>query len=346
METINFLLSHYKGIEIIIKTDAPKWLFDFTLNYAFKYAFLSLDVGVIQQDCLDTNPFQTMKKLKELYKRKNKIIKDEVSYIAHNKIDCIVGDIPPLAFQIAEASGVPGIGIANFSWDWIYSEYVSEFPEFSTVIQDIKEMYYSADMLLRLPFHGDLSSFKRIIDIPLIARKSLRKRIDVRDTLDLPIDKKIVLITFGGFAGRNFSFSETDLSKDYYLLTTENTGVMLDNCRVITSGELRTNKIGFEDLIKVTDLVVSKPGYGIISDCIANQIPLVYTYREDFIEAKVLTQNLNKYIPAVFIPKDDLFMGKWGWYVSEALNSNNEKKVPIAINGAEKAAEYIIHIQV
>ena len=35
-------------------------------------------------------------------------------------VELIVGDIPPLAFEVAARLDVPSVAIANFTWDWIY----------------------------------------------------------------------------------------------------------------------------------------------------------------------------------------------------------------------------------
>ena len=40
----------------------------------------------------------------------------------------------------------------------------------------------------------------------------------------------------------------------------------------------------YEDLVRAVDVVATKPGYGIISECIANDTALLYTSRGHFAE--------------------------------------------------------------
>ncbi len=40
----------------------------------------------------------------------------------------------------------------------------------------------------------------------------------------------------------------------------------------------------YQDLVAAADVVVSKPGYGIVSECVANGTALLYTSRGRFIE--------------------------------------------------------------
>ncbi|RKY84857.1 hypothetical protein DRQ09_08015, partial [candidate division KSB1 bacterium] len=223
MEVINQLFNRGDGVEVFIRTNAPRWLFEFTVNGMFNYKFVMIDVGVYQRDCFFVDKYGTIKKLRELFSIKEEIIKRELKFISENSIQYIVGDIPPIAFEIAKKAGLPAAGIANFSWDWIYSEYTKEFPEFVEYIDKIREFYSKANVLFRLPFSGDLSCFKNIIDVPLITRKSRVPPFLVRKKFDIPLDKKVVLITLGGISSRKFNFEEVNLDKKYYLITTDST---------------------------------------------------------------------------------------------------------------------------
>ena len=49
------------------------------------------------------------------------------------------------------------------------------------------------------------------------------------------------------------------------------------------------------------DVVVTKPGYGIISEAIANDAALLYTSRGDFVEYNVLVREMSRYLRVEFI---------------------------------------------
>ena len=46
----------------------------------------------------------------------------------------------------------------------------------------------------------------------------------------------------------------------------------------------------YEDLVAAVDVVVTKPGYGIIAECIAAGTPMLYTSRGDFREYDLLVR--------------------------------------------------------
>jgi hypothetical protein len=82
----------------------------------------------------------------------------------------VVADVPAAAFEIAARADVPSIGLANFTWDWIYEPFLTEMPECAPLVDHLRAHYAQATLLLRLPFHGDMSAFPHIEDVPLIGR--------------------------------------------------------------------------------------------------------------------------------------------------------------------------------
>jgi L-arabinokinase len=77
--------------------------------------------------------------------------------------------------------------------------------------------------------------------------------------------------------------------------------------------------VHYEDLVGGAEVVVTKPGYGIISECIANDSAILYTSRGHFTEYDVLVAEMPKYLRSAFIGHDDLFAGKWESHVDKLL---------------------------
>ena len=67
----------------------------------------------------------------------------------------------------------------------------------------------------------------------------------------------------------------------------------------------------YPDLVAASDVVISKPGYGIISECIANGAALLYTSRGHFAEYDVLVSGMPRFLRCRFIAQDDLLAGRW-----------------------------------
>lgn len=170
-----------------------------------------------------------------------------------------------------------------------------------------------------------------IRDIPFVARRSRRDADDVRRALGIPLNRRVVLTSFGGYGldGLNESALRG-----------------LDEFEVLLPGMIDENAMyergyRYEDLVRAVDVVVTKPGYGIISECLANDTALLYTSRGDFREYQVLVDAMPAFLRCAFINHDDLFAGRWARHLGELLAQSEPPTKP-ATNGADVAADILL----
>jgi L-arabinokinase len=88
-------------------------------------------------------------------------------------------------------------------------------------------------------------------------------------------------------------------------------------------------------------VVISKPGYGIVSECIANQTAMLYTSRGRFIEYDVFVAEMPRFLRCRFIPQDDLLAGRWTDAISSLL-AQPDPPERARVDGAEVAAALIL----
>ena len=101
--------------------------------------------------------------------------------------------------------------------------------------------------------------------------------------------------------------------------------------------------VRYEDLVGAAVAVVTKPGYGIVSECIANDAAVLYTSRGHFPEYDVIVEEMPKYLRNAFISHDDLFAGKWEPALDKLLAQSRPKnyKKPDT-NGGDVAADILL----
>ena len=239
----------------------------------------------------------------------------------------VVADIPPLAFAAAATAGVPSIAVGNFTWDWIYGVYDS-FPRAAPgAIEIVRRAYAHATLALRLPLHGGFEAMSAVVrDIPFIARRSTRPRDETRRLLRLPSDRPIVLPSFGGDAV-HLPWDTLSQSTHFALLRDQNS-------------DLERHRLRYQDLVAAADIVVSKPGYGIVSECIANGTSLLYTSRGRFAEQDVFVTQMPRMLRCRSIDRQDLLSGRWDSGVEALLRQPHAAERP-RTDGADVAAEAI-----
>lgn len=324
-----------RDTEIHIKTSAPEWLYRLDIERPFHFHTLDHDIGCVQVDSLEVLPRETLLAFEQLWLRREVLIESELEFIKSQRVDLIVADISPLACVIARRAGIPAIVIANFTWAWIYEPYVRDNPDKAHVIDWIREAYADVSLCLRTPLDSDLSVFPRIEDVPLIGRHAKAQRSGIRARLGVPEERRLVLLTFGGFQTRALPVESLQSVPDATFLTT---------VRDLGSHpgfiQLEPHAIRHPDLVAASDLVVAKPGYGIVSECIANNTPLLLIHRTDFREAAVLERESIRLGGGRVMQPEEMQAGQLGRHVRDALEAGLRWS-PIPANGGEVAARRI-----
>jgi len=141
LEIIKTLMRADENIFFHIISNVPDWQFKLNLTRNYKLYPSQIDMGAIQKNSYSVDKLATLKHAEALYSRKSELVAKETEFIRRTNSKIILSDIPPLAFEVAHAAGIPGIGISNFSWDWIYASYLAEYPGYKHVITAMKNSY-------------------------------------------------------------------------------------------------------------------------------------------------------------------------------------------------------------
>ena len=332
-QIINTLRRRRPAIEVEMVSDAQAWFFAGFLDPAVPVRRRRLDIGVLQKDSLIMREGETFQACRRLMDRRDAIVAEEAHSLREDGVHLVAADIPALAFAAAAEAEIPGVGISNFSWDWIYGEMAPEHPDGADVVRSMRRDYARSDLLLRLPFHGPCDAFRAIEDLPLVARRSSCESVEVRRLLGIPADVKVGLISFGGFGLRDFDFSSLAKIPGWFFLAENDLSADCANIRIIPPGG-----IFYPDLVGAADAVITKPGYGIVSEAIANDTAVLYTSRGPFPEQPLLVEGLHRYGRALEIDNDRLRRGEWGEDL-EALLDQPASKERLPMNGDEVAAD-------
>lgn len=330
---------------VIIRSDVPRWFVERSLGVSVTLSPAHTDTGIVQVDSIELDEEQTARQAGAFYERFDRRVSIEVAWLHEVNADIVVGDVPPLAFAAACAAGLPSIAIANFTWDWIYEIYPGFARLAPRAIPIIQRAYASTTLALRLPFAGGFDTMPAISDIPLIARRSVRERAGTRQALALDSHRPAVLVSFGGH-GTHVPFERIVDESDITLIVTDHEAAsavapaVADRLRRFSGDDLAARGLRYEDLVAAADCVVSKPGYGIVSECVANGVPLLYTSRGRFAEYDVMVDQMSKALCTEYIAQEDLRAGRWGAAIAALLA---KPKVParMALYGADVAANAI-----
>jgi len=202
-----------------------------------------------------------------------------------------------------------------------------------------------ATVAFRLPLSPsfDGTGLRSVIDVPLVARQATQSRAATRHALGLPANRRLVLLSFGGYGLNDLDVAKADCAADWDIVATDRS-VAAPHIRALpfvhSIAEDALASVRYENLVAAVDAVITKPGYGIISECTTAGTPMLYTSRGAFREYDVLVEEMPKYLRCAFLSQADLFAGRW----RDALNDVVAQPAPprtLAPTGADEIAAKI-----
>jgi hypothetical protein len=355
IEVLNELGRRRPDVGVTVRTSVPRWLFDLTLTRPVDWAPRESDPGVVQLDSLRLDEAETVRTAARFYSTLEADIDSESRWLGWAGATLVVGDIPPLAFAAAAKAGLASIALGNFTWDWIYEGYRPWMTAEAGLVERLREAYATADLALRLPMHGGFGMFDRIEDVPFIARRSHRDPAATRRELGLP-RTPIALLSFGGYGLRDLDLATVGAITGYtFVVTTDvaanrrgsrpapadGTPALPANFRYIDEPRLLAAGLRYEDLVAACDIVITKPGYGIIAECLANRTAVLYTSRGHFVEYDVLVREMPRWLRTGYISNADLLAGRWQ-VALDAVNAAPPPPEEADVTGADVVVERIL----
>jgi hypothetical protein len=325
IEVINTLVDRRPDLQVIIRSSVAPWLFARTARPGIELSPVEVDTGVVQIDSLHLDAAASVARAEAFMDTFDERVATEAAFLQERGAVMTVSDLPPLGIAAGIAAGLPAFALGNFTWDWIYEHYQGGAP----VARRIGEIYAQTTRAIRLPMWGGFVTMPDVHDVPFVARQSRRDPAEVRAALGIPASVRVALTSFGGYGLEGLNASALANIDGYHVLLPG----------MIDEGAMYDRGYRYEDLVRAVDVVVTKPGYGIISECIANDTALLYTSRGDFREYDVLVERMQPFLRSRFIDHPDLFAGRWGPHLDALL----EQPAPVrpATNGAAVAADIL-----
>lgn len=335
IEVINNIPS---TIDIEIITAVPQWLFDHSVHRPFDYTHLSHDIGLIQIDSTTPDIAKTLGSWDTLLGQYDILAKNEAARLLQSNTSLIVGDISPMAIAVAKTAKLPNAIIANFSWDWIFQPLVKFDSGFQSVIDQISGYYQQCDLLIRTPLCGDLSVFPVMKDIDLIGRTAKHSRVESRNHYGISHDATVMLLTFGG---NQYPLPESGFSQHSDITFISFDEAFKDISNVV---QLDAKTVYHPDIVNMCDGVITKLGYGIVTECIAHNIPLAYPPRTDFPEHEVMEAGAAEYIAITQFNESLLKKGEWSFihdFKDTFKPSETKQDIKKLVKGGIQAADIL-----
>lgn len=293
-------------VTLSIKTLLPQEFFDQELSRPYNYILGNFDCGCVQMDSVQVDQLKTLSAYMKIADTNIKLLKQEIQWCRDTKISGIVSDIAAFPFEVAHHADIRSIAISNFSWFDIYQSYLKEYPSFKPYLHKLAKQYQMADLLLSLSPANAMENFEKKINIPLVGRRGTNRRKEIIHRFNLNSEKKLGLIYTGTYGMDTIPWKKLEKFEQWEFL-----GIypIPGNPRNYTV--FKKDDMSYQDFSASVDLLISKIGYGVFSECFINGLPLLYLSRKNFAEYPILEKAIQEWGHGYIIPYKDFYNLEW-----------------------------------
>ncbi|MGP7818229.1 glycosyltransferase family protein [Niallia sp. 01092] len=211
-------------------------------------------------------------------------VKEEENFLTENEIDFVISDISPLPFEAASNLKIPSVGISNFTWYTAYENIVD-----TAKLDVFKRAYDKMNHFFLLAGNKERSWNGNKKYYSFYARKvDDEEVVKIKNAVNPNQDKKII------FFGLGMKINNVDVqslpiwsSENCVFIVSSNVSIKRENVFSIPVDDTES-----QHYIAASDLVISKAGWGTISEAVVNEVPLLILNRKELKE----DQNTIQYI--------------------------------------------------
>jgi hypothetical protein len=277
-------------VEVTLFTSLPEAFFREELHRPWRLVPCEIDCGCLQSSTVDVDVDATLERYAEIEARREDHAERLVPLLREARADLVIGDIPPLAFPIARAAGIPSWSICNFTWLDIYRPYVESRPRYRDMLRRMEADYARADRRLRLHPCMEGEALKDAEDAGMLCRPGTDRRAEFAERFGLDPRKRWALVYVGSYGLEGVDWGNLARYPGWEFMGLYPLAGAPPNYRHIR----KDPGFRYADLTASCDLVLGKLGYGLVTECLSQAKPVLFLGRKDFEEFHMLKSVVEK----------------------------------------------------
>ncbi|MBZ0072430.1 MAG: hypothetical protein WCY26_08985 [Thiohalobacteraceae bacterium] len=247
--------------------------------------------------------------------------------------DLLLANVPYLPLAAAARLGLPALALCSLNWAGIYRHYFSTRPEAPAVLAAMQAAYASARHFLCPAPSMAMPELGNVRSIGPLAQLGQPRREQLRERLGSAGQRRLVMIAHGGIPLR-LPLQAWPVDPDITWIVPQAWGIERPDMHAFEALGL-----SFVDTLASVDALLGKLGYGTVTECACNGIPLLYTSRPDWPEEACLAAWLERHGRCAAVPREALETGRLRAAL-EGLWAQPVPPLPVP-TGAEEAARFL-----
>ena len=269
---LNSLSSNY-DLKFTIRTAVKYRLCKEFFDFDFSYQDPPPDPEIVMKGPLEVDSLSFFKEYMSLYNNWSDIVVGDSRTLKHLGANLVISNISPVSFSSSSVLGIPSIGICSLNWADIFLAYCSFDPLYKEILQLIRSAYSEASKIIKLEPHMPMEWLQNSISVGPVAQLGSDRRELLKQKFKFD---KLVSVNLGGILPIDTDVSLPSIDSVTWIVPNSLAAKRSD---IIPSSEL---KIPVIDILTTSDALLSKAGYGSVTECSVNSTRLMYTLRDDW----------------------------------------------------------------
>lgn len=300
---LNALALKHPGFSLTIVSGLPAHFLRSRLRLPFTQRETRFDFGLSMTSVFEADRNATLARYHAMHDTWDATVAAEAEFLRDLRPNLVLSNVAYLPLASAQIAGIPNIAMSSLNWADIFEHYFSD-PSQAHLLATMRRCYANSDAFIQLTPAMPMEWLPRRTTVPPVASLGEPQSAKIRRALQLPQSTKLILISFGGIESR-LAIEHWPRRDDIFWLLPR--GWEPTRADMAASESL---DMPFIDVLSSADAVVTKIGYGMVSESACNGVPVVYCERNDWPEERFLQAWLIANNRAVHIERNVLISPK------------------------------------
>lgn len=292
------------------------------------------DPGMVNADPNTVLADDSLARHRALFARWDDAVEAEAARQRAFAPDLVLSNVGAVPLAAARRLGIPAMALAPFHWAQILGAYCGDRPEAEPILARMGEVYAAADRFIATtPFVP--MDLPNVTTVGPVCATAAPRRADLRAALGVGAETRVGLIAMGGiggglpvetwprFPGWRFIVCGPDKATGH---------------PDVVSGDALP--LSFTELVASVDVVLTKPGYGTVTECACAGTPILYRSRNDWPETPHMMGWAGRHVAVAELADCAWQAGDLEEKLQTVLQA--PPGVPAAASGAEEAVGLLL----
>lgn len=302
---LNELGRRHPELRITVRSAAAERLLREHLAVDFEHLPVAHDFGMAMVDALQVDPAASFDRYRTLHARWSATVDAATGALRELQPNLLLANVPYLSLAAAHQARVPAVALCCLNWADIFEHYCGDHSGTSAIAEQMRSAYASAQAFLAPDPSMPMPGLGNVRRIGPVARRGNDRRAELQHRLGLDAQTRLVLLSLGGVPFSMDIARWPRLEGTHVLAAMTLEGTHPD----VTDAE--TLQLSHIDLLASCDAVVTKPGYGTVTEAAINGIPMLYVSRDGWPEEPHLVEWLRRVGRCEAMPQDALIEGRF-----------------------------------